>query len=137
MAVNKVIILGNVGKEPVIEILTGGKKVAKFSVATTEKAYALPNGTQAPEKTEWHHIVAWGKLAEVVEQYIGQGTKVYIEGKNRTRSYEKNGVTHWITEIHVDNVQAVAGYKNGQVEVNNSHVSTDIPYNVEPNDLPF
>ena len=87
MSVNKVILLGNVGRDPEVRYLDSGVAVATFSLATTERGYTLQNGTQVPDRTEWHNIVLWRGLAETAEKYVHKGDKLYIEGKIRTRSY--------------------------------------------------
>ena len=76
MAVNKVILLGNVGKDPEVRYPQQGQAVAQFSLATTERAYTNANGVQVPERTEWHNIVAWGRNAEIVERYVKKGTQL-------------------------------------------------------------
>ena len=88
MSVNKVILLGNVGQEPNVRYLDTGVCVATLSLATTERGYTLQNGTQVPDRTEWHNIILWNKLAETVEKYVHKGDKLYIEGKIRSRSYD-------------------------------------------------
>lgn len=99
MSVNKAIILGNVGKEPIIRTTEGGS-IASLSVATTEK-YNDRSG-QRQEQTEWHDVVCFGKLADVARDYIRTGAQVYVEGKIRKRSWEdKDGQKHYVTEIHV------------------------------------
>ncbi|GAA4830683.1 single-stranded DNA-binding protein [Algivirga pacifica] len=95
--VNKVILIGNLGKDPEVRTLDTGVKVATFTMATTEN-YTDREG-QRQSQTEWHNIVLWRGLASVAEQYLRKGSKVYIEGKLTTRSYEKDGVTRYITEI--------------------------------------
>lgn len=105
MSVNKFIGLGNVGQDPEVRV-AGEHKVATFSLATTERGYTLQNGTQVPERTEWHNIVLWRGLAEIAEKYVKKGDKLYIEGKIKTRSYDdKNGVKRYATEIVVDNLE--------------------------------
>lgn len=106
MSVNKVILLGNVGKDPEVRYLDSGIAVATFSLATSDRAYTLANGTQVPERTEWHNLVLWKGLAETAEKYIHKGDKLYIEGKIRTRSYDDQaGTKRNITEIFVDNME--------------------------------
>lgn len=103
MSVNKVILIGNVGKDPEVRYLDSGVAVATFSLATSERAYTLQNGTQVPERTEWHNLVLWRGLAETAEKYVHKGDKLYVEGKIRTRSYDdQNGVKRYTTEIFVD-----------------------------------
>lgn len=102
-SVNKVILLGNVGKDPDVRYPSQGQCVASFPLATTERGYTAANGTQYPERTEWHNIVMWGRNAEVAEKYIHKGTQLYIEGKMRTRSYDdRNQIKRYITEVYVD-----------------------------------
>lgn len=103
MSVNKVILLGNVGKDPEVRYLDSGVAVASLPLATSDRAYTLANGTQVPEKTEWHNLVLWRGLAETAEKYVHKGDKLYIEGKIRTRFYDDQaGVKRYITEIFVD-----------------------------------
>lgn len=84
MSVNKVILIGNVGKNPDVRYLENNVCVASFTLATTERGYKTQNGTEIPPKTEWHNIVLWRGLAEVAEKYVRKGMQVYIEGKLRT-----------------------------------------------------
>lgn len=106
MSVNKVILLGNVGKDPEVRYLDTGIAVATFPLATTDRAYTLANGTQVPERTEWHNLVLWRGLAETAEKYVHKGDKLYIEGKIRSRSYDdQTGAKRYITEIFVDNME--------------------------------
>ena len=106
MSVNKVILLGNVGKDPEVRYLDTGIAVATFPLATTDRGYTLANGTQVPERTEWHNLVLWRGLAETAEKYVHKGDKLYIEGKIRTRSYDdQTGAKRYITEIFVDNME--------------------------------
>lgn len=106
MSLNKVQLIGNVGKEPEVRYLDSGVAVATFSLATTDRAYTLPNGTQVPERTEWHNIVLWRGLAETAEKYVHKGDKLYIEGKIRSRSYDdQNGVKRYVVEIFGDNME--------------------------------
>lgn len=106
MSVNKVTLLGNVGKDPEVRKLDSGISVATFSIATTERGYKLQNGTDVPERTEWHNIVLWRGLADIAEKYVKKGDKIYIEGKIKTRSYDdKNGVKRYVTEIFADNME--------------------------------
>ena len=103
MSVNKVILLGNVGRDPEVRYLDSGVAVATFPLATSDRAYTLANGTQVPERTEWHNLVLWRGLAETAEKYIHKGDKLYIEGKIRTRSYDdQTGAKRYVTEIFVD-----------------------------------
>lgn len=96
-------LIGNVGREPDVRYVDAGVCVASIVLATTERGYKLPNGTEVPDRTEWHNITLWRGLAETVEKYVHKGDKLYIEGKIHTRSYDdKNGVKRYITEIWAD-----------------------------------
>ena len=98
---NKVQLIGNLGSNPEIKTLDGGKKLAKFSIATDE-SYRNANGEKVKE-TQWHNLVAWGKVAEIVEKYLSKGSEVAIEGKLMNRSYnDKDGKKKYITEIQVN-----------------------------------
>jgi single-strand DNA-binding protein len=106
MSVNKIILIGNVGKDPDVRYFENGGAVANFSLATTERGYTAANGTQVPERTEWHNIVLWRGLAEIAEKYVRKGTKVYIEGKVRTRNYDDTqGIKRYITEVWGDQLE--------------------------------
>lgn len=102
--VNKVQLIGNLGKEPEVKTLESGKKMARFSVATNE-SYRNAKGEKVTE-TQWHNLVAWGKLAEIVEKYLVKGKEVAIEGKLINRSYnDKDGNKKYITEIQVNELK--------------------------------
>ncbi|MEI8271922.1 MAG: single-stranded DNA-binding protein [Paludibacter sp.] len=140
MSVNKVILVGNVGKDPEVRYLEKNVAVANFTLATTERAYTTQNGTQVPERTEWHNIVAWRGLAELAEKYIRKGGQLYIEGKIQTRSWEKEGIKRYTTEIYADTIQLL-GKKPESTEQLSSVAAAPIdtiqaPPHVE-DDLPF
>lgn len=106
--VNKVILLGNVGKDPEIKYFDNDVAVANFSLATTERGFKTRDGQEIPDRTEWHNIVAWRGLAKLAENYIKKGSQLYVEGKIRTRSYDDaNGVKRYITEIVADVINFV------------------------------
>ena len=139
-SLNKVIILGNLGKDPEIRTTQSGKIVANFSVATSEK-YKDSAGEKI-EKTEWHNVVLWGKLAELAEKYIKKGSKVLIEGKLQTRSWETDGGKRYTTEIIGSNMVFVGG--GGQQERCEQDANNVDPGDQGPNpedddqsDLPF
>lgn len=111
MSINKAILIGHVGKDPDIKTIEAGRKVANLTLATTEKGYTLQNGTQVPERTEWHNVVIWGNLAEVVEKYVRKGSQLYVEGKIQTRSWEKDGIKHYRTEINAESIQMLGAKK--------------------------
>lgn len=105
MAINKVILLGNVGSDPEVRESAGGK-FATFRLATTDRAYTKKDGTQMPERTEWHSIVANGNLVNTIENYVRKGTKLYIEGKLRTRKYTaRDNTERTVTEIYLDTLE--------------------------------
>lgn len=109
MAVNRVFLLGNVGSDPEIRESNGGK-FATFRLATTDKGYTKRDGTQVPERTEWHNIVANSNIVGVIENYVRKGTKLYIEGKLRTRKYTaRDNTERTVTEIYIDNLELLGG----------------------------
>lgn len=126
MSLNKVMLIGNVGKDPEVRYLdgaSGNSKVATFTLATTER-YKDRNG-ETKELTEWHNIVAWRGLADIIEKYVKKGTQLYIEGRIRTRSWDdQSGNKRYTTEIMADNMQLLGrrsdnpgsqgGYQGGQ-----------------------
>lgn len=119
---NKVIILGNVADKPNLKTLPNGTSVAEFSVATTERWTDAQGNKQ--ESTEWHKITAWKKQAELCFDFLSKGSKVLVEGKIKTDSYEKDGQKRYITKINAQNVQFIkdkfqTGTENLQREVVN------------------
>ena len=108
MSVNKVILLGRLGQDPEIKYTPSGAAVCNFSVATTE-AWTDKQG-QKQEKTEWHRIVVWGKLAELCNQYLAKGRQAFVEGRLQTRSWDdKDGTKRYTTEILANSVQFIGG----------------------------
>jgi len=141
MSVNKAILVGNVGKDPEVRYLEKGVAVANFSLATTEKGFTMQNGTQVPERTEWHNIVAWRGLAELAEKYIRKGSQLYVEGKIQTRSWEKDGIKRYTTEIYADTINLL-GKKPEHTEALSTVVAAPDPDDVQApphaeDDLPF
>ncbi|AKQ47322.1 single-stranded DNA-binding protein [Rufibacter radiotolerans] len=111
-SINKVILIGNLGKDPEVRHLEGGVAVARFPLATSE-TFKDKNG-ERQERTEWHNIVVWRGLAEVAEKYVKKGQSVYIEGRIRTNSYQdKDGVQRYSTEIVADNMTMLGGKPEG------------------------
>jgi len=113
MSINKAILVGNVGKDPEVRYLDSGVAVASITLATSERGYTLANGTQVPERTEWHNIVLWRGLAEIAEKYIRKGSQIYVEGKITTRKWEKDGITRYTTEIQADNIELLGRRPEG------------------------
>ena len=104
-SVNKVILIGNVGADPEVRYLDRGVAIANFNLATTERGYTMQNGTQVPDVTEWHSIVLWRNLAEWAQQNLRKSMKVYVEGKLKTRAWEKDGQIRRKTEVVAENIQ--------------------------------
>jgi single-strand DNA-binding protein len=119
MSINKVILIGNVGKDPEVRYFDNGGAVANFTLATTERGYTAANGTVVPDRTDWHNIVLWRGLAEIAEKYVKKGSKLYIEGKIRTRSYDDAaGNKRYVTEIYGDNLELLDRKPDGQGQAN-------------------
>jgi len=110
--INRVILVGNLGKDPEVMTFDNGVKKASFSLATTE-SYKNKEGAKV-DQTEWHNIVVWRGLAEVAEKYLRKGSQIYLEGKIKTRSYEQDGVKKYITEIYGDNFTMLGGRREGE-----------------------
>jgi single-strand DNA-binding protein len=131
--VNKVILVGNLGKDPEVRHLEGGAVVAKFPLATSE-SYKDKSG-QRVEQTEWHNVVVWRGLAEVAEKYLKKGMTIYVEGKLRTRSWDdKDNNKHYTTEIVGDTFTILSKRENTQPSGNTDDNNS---YNKTGDDLPF
>jgi single-strand DNA-binding protein len=113
--INKVILIGNVGADPEVRALDNGVKCARIRIATTEKVYNKEKN-ESRDITEWHNVTLWRGLAEVVDRYVHKGTQLYIEGKLRTREYDKNGVKCFATEIVADELKLL-GKRDNQSQV--------------------
>mgnify|MGYP006179631983 CR=1 FL=1 len=140
--VNKVILVGNLGKDPEVRYLDGGVAVANFPLATSE-SYKDKSGNRI-DQTEWHNVVLWRGLAEITEKYLKKGSQVYIEGKIRSRSWDdKEGVKRYTTEIVADNMTMIGSRRdnNSNQGAQNSETTTQAPTgkndSPEENDLPF
>jgi len=144
-SVNKVILIGNLGKDPEVRYLEGGTAVATFSIATSE-TYKNRNG-ELTTTTDWHNVVVWRKLAEITEKYLKKGNKVYVEGKLKTRSWQdQDGNTRYTTEVVADNLTMLGGRKeesSGHAEskqAEDNSAKEQKPMSVadnEEDDLPF
>ena len=112
-SVNKVQIIGTLGRDPEMKYLASGDAVVSVSVATDE-SYNDKQSGQKVEKTEWHRLTAFGKLAEIIGQYLKKGSKAYFEGKLRTNEYEKDGIKRYSTEIIISDMMMLDGKQDGQ-----------------------
>jgi single-strand DNA-binding protein len=120
-SVNKAILVGNLGKDPEMRYTQDGKAVANFSIATTDKWKDKATGENR-EKTEWHRIVAFGRLGEICGEYLSKGKQVYVEGKIQTRSWEKDGITRYTTEV-VANTMQMLGSRDSSPDFGGSRAS--------------
>lgn len=112
-SVNKVILIGNLGRDPELRYTQGGQAVANFTLATTER-FSGRDGGERQERTEWHRVTAWGRTAELCAQYLSKGRSVYVEGRLQTREWEdKEGQKRRTTEIVALNVQFLGGREGG------------------------
>jgi single-strand DNA-binding protein len=138
MAVNKVILVGNVGKDPEVRYVESNVAVANFPLATSERGYTSRSGAQVPERTEWHNIVLWRGLAEVAEKYVKKGTQLYIEGKLRTRSWtDNNNVVRYTTEIYADNMEILSRRDTNNSQQVQEQPTIATPEESESDVLPF
>lgn len=134
MSVNKVILIGNVGGDPTYKTFENGGTIAQFSVATTKKGFTNKQGVTIPDKTEWHNIVLSNKLADIANQYVRKGDKLYIEGELRTRNYTDNvGIQRYVTEIYGYSMQMLSS-KNNRNNIPAPELEEE---NNENDDLPF
>ena len=115
MSLNRVTLLGNVGKDPEVRYLDTGACVAQFSIATTVRGYTTQSGQTIPDRTEWHNLVAWRGLAQTIEKYVHKGDKLYVEGELRYRDYEgQDGVKRRISEIYLDKMELLTPKADGK-----------------------
>jgi single-strand DNA-binding protein len=142
-SLNKVMLIGNLGKDPEVRHLENGTAVANFSIATSE-SYKDKNSGEVISNTDWHNVVVWRGLADVAEKYLKKGDKVYLEGKLRSRSYQDpQGVTKYITEVVVDDMVMLGGKPssdstNPSPQANSPATKApDLPLDEEDDDLPF
>lgn len=147
MALNKVFLIGNVGKDPEVHYFDSNTRKASFTLATTDRGFTRTDGTAVPERTEWHNIVVWRGLAEVVEKYVRKGSKLFIEGKITSRSYEdKSGVKRYVTEITAENLELLnrtnatsddSQMPSQSVQGNQYDYTDSISNTPDDSDLPF
>ena len=114
-------LIGNVGKEPEVRYVEQGQAVARITLATTERGYTLQNGTQVPDRTEWHTVLMWRKLAEIAERFVHKGDKLYVEGRIHYATYDdKQGRRQFYTEIWADNMEMLTPRSQSQTHDENS-----------------
>jgi len=137
--INKAIIVGNLGRDPELKYLPDGAAVANFSVATSETWNDKQSG-EKKERTEWHRVVVWRRLAEICGEYLTRGKQVYVEGKLQTRSFEQDGITRYTTEIVATTVQFLGGnggQSQGSSEPPREPPSVSAPATTPDGDIPF
>ncbi|WP_291856988.1 single-stranded DNA-binding protein [Marinilabilia sp.] len=130
--INKVILVGNVGKDPDVRYFDNNEGVANFTLATTERGFTTRDGKQIPERTDWHNITVRRGLVKVAESYIKKGTQLYVEGKLRTRSYEQEGVTKYVTEVIADTVKLLGRKSDNPAVDDNSYNSGSTNSGAQP-----
>ena len=134
---NKVMLIGNVGREPEIKYYEADQCIASFTLATTERGYTLPNGTVVPAHTDWHNIVLFKALAKYAEKYIHKGDKLYIEGRVRYRTYDdKKGMRRYVTEIYGDNLEWLSASRKYE-SVSGEKVDDNASDTTDNSNLPF
>ncbi|AIJ35444.1 single-stranded DNA-binding protein [Porphyromonas gingivalis] len=125
MSLNKIILIGRTGKDPEIRYFDSNSAVANFSLATSERGYKLANGTEVPERTEWHNVVAYRELAIFAEKWIKKGSLLYVEGKIRYRTYVDNtGVRRQVTEILAEKINFFESGSSNRDESRTSQTSS-------------
>lgn len=130
MTLNKVILIGYVGKDPEIRYIENNVPVARITLATTERGFTTANGTQVPERSEWHTITAWRGLAELAEKYIRKGSQLYVEGKITYRTWtDKNGISRTNADIIADTIQLMGAKKADSA-------TTQAPAQTQPSTAP-
>ena len=137
-SLNRATLVGNVGKDPEIKYLPNGTMVAKFSLATSERY--KDKSDEWTERTDWHNVVAWARLAEIAEKYVKKGNQLFVEGQIQTRSWDKDGVKHYMTEINAKDLILLGGkggpdYGNEGKTENKQAVTPSNP--IDESDIPF
>ena len=141
MSYNKVVLIGFSGKDADVKTFDSGSIVANFTIATSERGYKLPNGTEVPERTDWHNIICVGNQAKFAEKWVKKGTGLIIEGKIRYRQYEtKSGEKRYITEILAERVEFFNFGKKKESNQQQTQQNQQDEYNIKQDgldDLPF
>ena len=139
-SVNKVILVGNLGRDAEVKVTASGQSVASFSIATTE---TWTKDGEKKEKTEWHRIVLWGRQADTLQPYLTKGKQIYLEGRLETRQWEKDGQKHYTTEVKADRIVLLGGGRGGggeRVERSDAGAYSDPmrdPAPITDDDIPF
>ena len=134
-SLNRATLVGNVGKDPEVKYLPNGTMVTKFSLATNERY--KDKADEWVDKTEWHNVVAWAKLAEIAEKYVKKGHQLFVEGQIQTRSWDKDGVKHYMTEINAKDLILLGG-KGGADEGKTENKQAVTPQQpITDDDIPF
>jgi len=128
--INKIVLIGNVGRDPDVQTTSAGTKVAHFSVATSRR---VPRNGSFEERTEWHRLTLWDRLAQLAEDYVRKGDRLYVEGRMEYASYERNGVTIPTAEIAVREIVLLGGPRAAASETDDEGKEED----KEDDDLPF
>jgi single-strand DNA-binding protein len=140
--INKVILVGNLGQDPEVKFTAGGAAVTTLSIATSESWKDKESGTEQ-EKTEWHRVVLWRRLAEIAGEYLKKGSKVYIEGQLQTRKWEQEGQTRYTTEVIARDMQFLDSRGNMDNSNSPSDISStsedsvDSEQEIKDDDIPF
>lgn len=141
---NKVMLIGNVGREPEVRYYDADQAVAQVILATTERGYTLQNGTQVPEHTDWHTVLLYRGLAKIVERYVHKGDKIYVEGRIRYRNYDdQRGMKRYVTEILAENLELLTPKPATNTQQPASNVQQPSPNTQQPSpvadnsDIPF
>ncbi len=136
--VNKIILIGRLGRDPEVRYSQSGRAVVNFSIATSEEWKDKETG-EKKERTEWHRVVAFGRLGEICGEYLSKGKQVYIEGRLKTRSWEKDGITRYTTEIVAEKMQFLGSKVDSENYVPSEidDKSSDAPNSIIEDDIPF
>lgn len=135
---NKVMLIGNVGKDPEVHYYEADQCIARIALATTERGYTLQNGTKVPDRTDWHTIQFYRGMAKVVEQYVHKGDKLYVEGRLRNRSWDdKKGIRHYGYEIDADNMELLTPRRQDNAQQPQQSAPSPTPTTNTKEELPF
>ena len=133
-------LIGNLGKDPEVRYIEAGVCTAKLTLATSTPGYTLPNGTTVPERTEWHNVILWRRLAEIAERYLHKGDKIFVEGELRYRTYtDKKGINHQYVEIWGSNLEMLTSRNQtqGATQSNTASNTNSASENINTNKCPF